>query len=22
MPASDDHHAAIDRHTGPFDTLT
>jgi O-methyltransferase len=22
MPASDDHHAAIDRQTGPFDTLT
>ena len=22
MPASDDDHAAIDRHTGPFDTLT
>ena len=22
MPASDDYHAAIDRQTGPFDTLT
>ena len=22
MPVSDDHHAAIDRQTGPFDTLT
>ena len=22
MPASDDHHSAIDRQTAPFDTLT